>query len=78
MYLLSLLLLQSAFEHVASAARTANRVVQVMQGEAENTEDLEFKKNLTENSTSVQQGGLCEGCVSRRGRMRVVRGCGSE
>ena len=32
-----------------------------MQGEVENTEDLEFKKNLTESSGSVQQGELCGG-----------------
>ena len=42
-----------------------------MQGEAENTEDLEFKKNLTENSTSVQEGwvvwGVCEWEVKEEG-----------
>jgi len=46
---------QGAFNHVASAARTANRVVAVTQGEVENTEDLEFKRNLVASSEAVKQ-----------------------
>ena len=44
---------EAAFKHVASAARTANRVVAVTQGEVENTEDLEFRKGLEGASTGV-------------------------
>jgi len=54
--------MQGAFNHVASAARTANRVVAVTQGEVENTEDLEFKRNLVASSEAVKQS---EGALSR-------------
>lgn len=38
--------LQLAFQHVASAARTAKMVKNVAEGEVENTEDPQFKANL--------------------------------
>ncbi len=50
--------MQAAFGHVASAARTANRVVAVTKGEAENSTDVNFKDNLETSSTAVTHGRL--------------------
>ena len=49
-------LLQAAFAHVASGARTAKRVVAISKGEAENSEDVEFKSKLDGASNAVTQG----------------------
>ena len=50
--------MQAAFGHVASAARTARRVVAITQGEAENTLDVDFKKNLQSSSDAITTGQL--------------------
>ncbi|KAL5479938.1 hypothetical protein EMCRGX_G023541 [Ephydatia muelleri] len=44
---------QSAFKHIATAARTANRVVAVVQGESENSEDPAFKTELASSSQAI-------------------------
>ena len=44
---------QKAFDHVSSAARTANRVVAVIKGEADNTTDAEFKGKLASSSDAI-------------------------
>nr|WEL12746.1 vinculin [Halisarca dujardinii] len=44
---------QAAFESVASAARTANRVVTVTQSELENTEDKQYSEQLQQGSEAV-------------------------
>ena len=49
-------LMQKAFGFIASAARTANRVVAVTKGEAENSTDTEFKTNLDSSSSAVTAG----------------------
>lgn len=49
-------MLQAAFAHVASAARTANRVVAITKGEAENSTDVDFTQNLESSSTAVTTG----------------------
>lgn len=54
--LLSLLFYQAAFGHVASAARTANRVVAITKGEAENSTDVNFKGQLDSSSVAVTTG----------------------
>ena len=54
--------LQGAFECVASAARTASRVVAVTQGEKENTEDQQYQEQLDKVATAVGQG-KCDVCV---------------
>ena len=41
---------------MASGARTANRVVAISKGEAENSEDIEFKNKLDAASNSVTSG----------------------
>ena len=41
---------------MASAARTANRVIAVTHGEIENTEDVEFKADLGTTSAGVTNG----------------------
>ena len=46
---------QLAFQHVASAARTAKLVQNVAEGEIENTEDPTFKANLTAAKDHVAQ-----------------------
>ena len=46
---------QLAFQHVASAARTAKLVQSVAEGEIENTEDPTFKANLTAAKDHVAQ-----------------------
>lgn len=48
--------MQKAFGFVASAARTANRVVAVTRGEAENTTDVNFKDKLDSSSAAVTAG----------------------
>ena len=47
---------QSAFKHIAIAARTANRVVAVVQGESENSEDPAFKTELASSSQAITAG----------------------
>ena len=47
---------QSAFKHIATAARTANRVVAVVQGESENSEDPAFKTELASSSQAITAG----------------------
>lgn len=54
--ILLIISLQAAFAHVASAARTANRVVAVTRGEAENSTDVDFKAKLDSSSTAVTSG----------------------
>ena len=52
-------LLQAAFAHVASGARTANRVVAISKGEVENSEDVDFKRKLDAASGAVSTGMRC-------------------
>ena len=47
--------LQLAFQHVASAARTTKMVQNVAEGEIENTEDPQFKADLTAAKDRVTQ-----------------------
>lgn len=49
---------QTAFKHIATAARTANRVVAVVQGESENSEDPQFKTELGLGSQSITAGTM--------------------
>ena len=49
---------QGAFESVASAARTANRVVTVTQSEIDNTEDKKYIDELKSGSESVGKSEL--------------------
>jgi len=46
---------QKAFAHIASAARTANRVVAITKGEAENSLDPEFKTKLERGHEAVSR-----------------------
>lgn len=46
---------QAAFGHIASAARTANRVIAVTKGEAENSLDADFQRKLEACSEAVTQ-----------------------
>ena len=50
-----------AFAHVAGAARMANRVITVTQGEIENSEDPEYKASLQQGVEGIKQ------CESREG-----------
>ena len=43
---------------MASGARTANRVVAISKGEAENSEDVDFKNNLDAASGAVSTGKI--------------------
>ena len=47
---------QTAFKHISVAARTANRVVAVVHGESENSEDPKFKTELGSGSQSITAG----------------------
>ena len=49
---------QAAFESVASAARTANRVVTVTQSEIDNTEDKKYIDELKNGSEAVGKSEL--------------------
>ena len=55
---LSYCTVQAAFESVASAARTANRVVTVTQSEIDNTEDKKYIDELKSGSESVGKSEL--------------------
>ena len=43
---------------MASAARTASRVVTITQAEVENTDDPEFKSKLTAATVEIKQGHM--------------------
>ena len=53
---------------MASAARTANRVVAVTKGEAENSTDVDFKAKLDSSSSAVTSG---KGALSNTSLSRV-------
>ncbi len=49
---------KEAFACIASAARTANRVVAITKNEAENSLDPEFKSSLEQGQQAVTNGGF--------------------